>query len=301
MAPKLKAANMPPPEREPSPAVSNNNESLEARLKGIEARLDSLRASSEGNASPASLLGYPLALNPHDFSSNMDMSMLETQGSSEPVVVNSSSSSSSHVSSAADGFVPELPPLHEALPVIECYFRDFNSILPLHHQPTFMKLLHRCYSGGVAQPQQRQKVEFALVHSVLAIGYRLQPGADDTAFMGGGGAVTPNPFAEDKSQQCLRDCGRLLHDFVTRDEDTLGIQVLLAMVVLHLTNGDEKLASMLISAAMRLAHSLQLHTSASDVSFTLQEAQQRHNIFWICYCLDKVWEGKVMPPLAQHD
>ncbi|KAK7932366.1 hypothetical protein PG985_003078 [Apiospora marii] len=309
MAPKLKPpADVPPPEREPrTHHAANNNESLEARLKGIEARLDSLGASSAGDASLASLLGYPPTINPHDFSSNMDMSILETPNGAEPVIGNSSSNnSSSHASPAGDSFFPELPPLHEALPVIECYFQEFNSILPLHHQPTFMRLLHRCYSGGGGveqQQQQRQKVEFALVHSVLAIGYRLRPGVadNDTFVMGSGGAAIPNPFAEDKSQQYLQACGRLLHDLVTRDEDTLGIQALLAMVVLHLANGDEKLASMLISAAMRLAHSLQLHTSASDVSFPLHEAQQRHNIFWICYCLDKDTSLRTITPSVQLD
>lgn len=294
MAPKLKPAGGPPLDQEPTPHTSSNsNEGLEARLKGIEARLDSLGATAGGNASLASLLGYSPVTNPYDFSSSIDPSMLETPDSTEPLAVNNNSS---NASSVADGFFPELPPFQEALPVIESYFEDFNSILPLHHQPTFMKLLHRCYSGGaVAQqpPQQhRQKAEFALVHSVLAIGYRLRPDDDEDsiAAMGGGSAAAmmPNPFAEDKSQQCLQNCGRLLHDLVTRDEDALGIQVLLAMAVLHLADGDDKLASMLISAVMRLAHSLQMHTRASDEPFPLYEARQRHNIFWICYCLDKV-------------
>ncbi|KAK8131469.1 fungal-specific transcription factor domain-containing protein [Apiospora sp. TS-2023a] len=314
MAPKPKPADVPPPPPDQEPRLLHNtsdaNESLEARLKGIEARLDSLGASSGGaDASLASLLGYPPSVvNPLDFSTNVDLSMLETEGSSsEPVVVvgNSSGSNSSHTSSVADGFFPELPPLHEALPIIERYFQDFNSALPLHHEPTFMKLLHRCYSGGggggIEQPRQRQKVEFALVHSVLAIGYRLRlrpSGADDTA---AAAMPPPNPFAEDKSQQCLQNCGRLLQDLVTWDEDTLGIQVLLAIIILHLANGDDKLASMLISAAMRLAHSLQMHTEASDVSFPLHEAQQRHNIFWICYCLDKDISLRTITPSVQQD
>ncbi|KAK8052801.1 transcriptional regulator [Apiospora saccharicola] len=307
MAPKPKTADVPPPPSQ-EPRLHNTpnaNESLEARLKGIEARLDSLGASSGGgDASLASLLGYPPPIinpGPLDFSSNVDLSMLETEGSSsEPVVVGNSSSSgssSSHASSGVDGVFPELPPLHEALPVIERYFQDFNSALPLHHEPTFMKLLHRCYSGGVEQHQQRQKVEFALVHSVLAIGYRLRPSGAD----GNSAAMPPNPFAGDKSQQCLQSCGRLLQDLVTWDEDALGIQVLLAIVVLHLADGDDKLASMLVSAAMRLAHSLQMHTEASDVAFPLHEAQQRHNIFWICYCLDKDISLRTITPSVQLD
>ncbi|KAK7975666.1 hypothetical protein PG989_014129 [Apiospora arundinis] len=282
---------------------NSHDQSLEARLKGIEARLDSIGAAAGGDSSSlASLMGYSPMIDAHDFSSNVvDMNIFEPSYVSEPVVTSSGSGASS---TGADGF-PELPPLHEALPVIETYFDDFNGVLPLHHQPTFMKLLHRCYSGP---EQQRQRVEFALVHSVLAIGYRLRPnnntdgGVDDG---GGGGGIfvdTTVPyyrFAEDRSQQCMRNCERLLNDLVTRDEDTLGIQALLALVVLHLSNGDDKSASMLISAAMRLAHSLQIHTKSSDSSFPLREAQQRHNIFWICYCLDKDISLKTSTPSVQ--
>ena len=250
------------------------NESLESRVKAIEARLDSLGASGGGNPSLAPLLGYSPIINPQGFSSSMEMSMLEPPYCAEPI-----SSSSGNASSVSDGF-PELPPLHEALPVIETYFNDFNIALPLHHQPTFMKLLHRCYSGP---ENQKQRVEYALVHSVLAIGYRLRSGMDDIFIDGGF-----YPFAENESQLYFRNCERLLNDLVTRDEDTLGVQVLLALVVLHLANGDAKSAAMLISAAMRLAHSLQMHTRTSDDSFPLHEAQQRHNIFWICYIMDKV-------------
>ncbi|KAK8120744.1 hypothetical protein PG999_004864 [Apiospora kogelbergensis] len=217
----------------------------------------------------------------------MEMSMLEPPYCAEPI-----SSSSGNASSVSDGF-PELPPLHEALPVIETYFNDFNIALPLHHQPTFMKLLHRCYSGP---ENQKQRVEYALVHSVLAIGYRLRSGMDDIFIDGGF-----YPFAENESQLYFRNCERLLNDLVTRDEDTLGVQVLLALVVLHLANGDEKSAAMLISAAMRLAHSLQMHTRTSDDSFPLHEAQQRHNIFWICYIMDKDISLKTSTPSVQLD
>ncbi|KAK7943736.1 transcriptional regulator [Apiospora aurea] len=208
---------------------------------------------------------------------------------------NSSNASSLDV----DGSFPELPPLHGALPIIETYFRDFNSVLPLHHEPTFMKLLHRCYSGGAEQKSRR--AEFALVYSVLAIGYRLRPNTGS----GGDGIFTAaavmGPFAEDKSQKCLRNCERLLSELVTRDEDTLGIQALLGLVVLHLANDDEKPAAMLISAAMRLVHNLQMHTRTSDTSFSLREAEQRHNVFWICYCLDKHISLRTSTPSLQPD
>ncbi|KAK8085260.1 fungal specific transcription factor domain-containing protein [Apiospora hydei] len=298
MAPKLKLAGR---DHESQTSHTNNNESLEARLKGIEARLDSLGTPYGGDASLASLLDYPPIINnPHAFSSNaMDMSMPETSYASEPAAVGSDSSSSGNASFLdVDGSFPELPPLHEALPVIETYFRDFNSVLPLHHEPTFMKLLHRCYSGG-AEPKSR-RAEFALVHSVLAIGYRLRPNPES----GGGvfmATAVMHPFTGDKSQKCLRNCERLLSELVTRDDDTLGIQALLGLVVLHLANGDEKSAAMLISAAMRLVHNLQMHTRTSDTSFPLREAEQRHNVFWICYCLDKDISLRTSTPSLQLD
>jgi hypothetical protein len=169
----------------------------------------------------------------------------------------------------------KLPPLQEILPVIEAYFKDFNNVIPLFHQSSLMKMMNDFYSGATKAP----KVVWAVINTVLGIGYRIMSiEADSIQYR----------IFEGKCQECVANVQKVLDGLVTRDEDTLGVQVILGLIVIRQANADSRPASVLISTAVRLAHRLQLHTRASHSSFAPYEANQRDNIFWICYFLDKV-------------
>lgn len=101
-------------------------------------------------------------------------------------------------------------------------------------------------------------------------------------------AVQYDFSAEGKSQDYTINTQKCIDDFMMRDDDILGIQGLLSLVILHQASPNSRPAFMLISTAIRLAHHLQLHTRSSHSNVSLEEGRQRDNIFWICYLLDKV-------------
>lgn len=170
-----------------------------------------------------------------------------------------------------------LPPIEEILPVVDHYFVTYNTVIPLFHQPTFMKMLNAWYNHG----NSRDKPTWAAVQIVMALGYRTpRPGTLETA-----------PSQVHMANQCLRNAQSIVSELVTREEDLLGIQILLGIVMLFQNSRDPKPASVIIGTAVRLAHRLQLHSNDATQYFTPDEAEQRSRVFWIAYTLDKVSRG----------
>lgn len=128
-------------------------ESLEARLARIESKLDSIGAQNV--VSLDGLLG------------NQTLSA-DTQSSDHPQL-SAGSLAPLTPESLNDQNTLAIPPLQEILPTIDSYFRDFNCVMPLFHQASFMRLLHEFYS----KVERRSKVSWGIINSVLALGSRM--------------------------------------------------------------------------------------------------------------------------------
>lgn len=59
-----------------------------------------------------------------------------------------------------------LPPFQQALPMIEMFLNNLNSILPLFNASTFLRLVGECCSHT---PRQRDPVAWAAINVVLAL------------------------------------------------------------------------------------------------------------------------------------
>lgn len=168
----------------------------------------------------------------------------------------------------------QLPPLSEILPVIDHYFNSYNTITPLFHKQTFMSMLNNWYS----RPSTRDRVIWSAVQIVMASGYRSPQLASF------GGLTTQIK----KADECLRNAQSTVSELVTREEDLLGVQILLGIVNLFQNSRDPKPASVIIGTAVRLAHRLRLHSNQAAELYSAAEAEQRSRVFWIAYMLDKV-------------
>ncbi|KAM5353584.1 hypothetical protein ACJ41O_000234 [Fusarium nematophilum] len=180
-----------------------------------------------------------------------------------------------------------LPPLDEVLPTIDHYFSTFNGVIPLFQQTVFMRVLHSWYS----QPSSRDRATWAAIQIVLALGYRTPQLAS-----------TENPTVQiDRADACLRNAQTVVSELVTRDQDLLGVQILLGIVMLFQNSRDPKPASVIIGTAVRLAHRLRLHSHEAAELFPAAEAEQRSRVFWIAYTLDKDISLRANTPSSQFD
>ncbi|KAK1982995.1 fungal-specific transcription factor domain-containing protein [Colletotrichum cereale] len=183
---------------------------------------------------------------------------------------------------------PKLPPLEDMMPVIEEFFGQYNTIMPLFDQGTFMRMLSDWYSPS----SQQSPAVWAAINIVMALGYRCslkEPGDFQT-------------LADDqKVLQHMRNVQSAVSDLVTREEDLLGVQVLVGMVVLFQGTKDPKPASVLIGTAIRLAHRMQLHDKESMRFFPPEVARQRSRVFWMAYIMDKDISLRAKTPSFQLD
>lgn len=170
---------------------------------------------------------------------------------------------------------PKLPPLEEIMPIIDEFFNRYNCVMPLFDPPTFMRMLSNWYVPSSGQ----STAVWAAVNIAMALGYRCtlkEQGSLDAL------------VDDQKVMYHMRNVQSVVSDLVTREEDLLGLQVLLGMVVLFLGTKDPKPASVLIGTAVRLAHRMHLHDKESLQYFSPEVSRQRARLFWITYIMDKV-------------
>ncbi|GAW25870.1 putative fungal specific transcription factor domain-containing protein [Rosellinia necatrix] len=151
-----------------------------------------------------------------------------------------------------------------------------------------MRLLNDYYKpyGG------KTRIYGAVINVVLSLGYHIQYCEHGDAHAG---------FNDVKIKACVNNVRAMLDELMTRDQDTLGLQALLGLVILYQTQPDQTASSVLMSAAMRLAHSLRLESKTVLSELPPQEARQRNNIFWVCYMLDKDISLRTITPSLQLD
>lgn len=167
-----------------------------------------------------------------------------------------------------------VPPLEDIAHVVDHYFSDTNKVTPLFCQGSFMAMLREFYSN----PLSRNRASWAAIQIVLAIGYRAPQGAG-------------MPHEAERAQRAnihLQSAQSVMSHLVTREEDMLGVQVLLGIVLLFLSSSDIKPASIIIGNAVRLVYRLGLHEAESPKHGPAVETEQRARVFWIAYALDRV-------------
>ncbi|KAK3327186.1 fungal-specific transcription factor domain-containing protein [Cercophora scortea] len=180
----------------------------------------------------------------------------------------------------------ELPPKAETLSLLKDFFENFNCMLPLFHQPTFMHLVERQYSSDPYQGSGW----WASLNVVLAIAYRLR--------------VMSNlvPAEEDeKAWGYLKNAMSVILELTMRNTDLLSVQALLGMALFMQGTPNPQPSSLLISTAIRLSHNIGLHKRGTGFNLNPIEIEQRKRVFWIAYMLDKDLCLRSGRPPAQDD
>jgi hypothetical protein len=172
------------------------------------------------------------------------------------------------------------------MPIVNNYFDASNKILPLFCEAHLMRLITSWYSKS----PKRDKVTWAAILVIIALGLRLPAPRNTISF-------TPEEKSEWENY-CMRNAQSVMSELVDRDQDLLGLQVLLALTMLFCNSSDVKPANILVGTAMKLSHRFQLHSSASAEHFTPEEVQERLKVFWIAYILDKVRMKRYFPSIA---
>lgn len=162
------------------------------------------------------------------------------------------------------------------MPAIDHFFEGVNTALPIFNQTAFMKMVTRWFSN---QPK-RDRLSWASILVVMALGLQSMPEGSQNTHQTATG--------ETWLSYCMRNAQSTLPELMSRDEDLVGLQVIVSLALLFQGSVDFRPSSVLLGMAIRLTHRMQLHQKDPGRHYSEGEAQQRSNVFWITYLLDKV-------------
>ncbi|KEF57643.1 uncharacterized protein A1O9_05561 [Exophiala aquamarina CBS 119918] len=178
-----------------------------------------------------------------------------------------------------------LPPLHETLPVIEAYFANVNSAMPLFHEGKFMTMVWQWYSESKVR---QNSSNWAAINVVFALSLwhdlsRRTP--DDDRLM----------------CQCIRNAQTALHASTLTEHSLLDLQIVVGLAMLFQAGPNPRPTSILVAMAVRMAHRLRLHTKNQITQFDASTAWERDRVFWIVYVLDRDISLRLRDPYHQQD
>ena len=166
-----------------------------------------------------------------------------------------------------------LPPWTEAFSLVSEFFAHEHQGFPCFHPPTFMSLLGQQYSGTPSE----NSAWWASLNAVLAISQRrrAEEAEDHSVDEGLAWCYAANAL------------GATL-DILMRNTQLLSVQALLSIAWFFIGTPNPQPSFMLVGSALRLAHSIGLHTANPDSSsWSPIELEMRAKVFWISQCLDR--------------
>lgn len=178
----------------------------------------------------------------------------------------------------------ELPPLEQAMAMVGIFLNSYNSVLPLFHADTLLRLIGECYAQ---QPGQRDPVVWAAINVVFALASQQVPDRSRSQ--------------TDRTMEYLSKAQSIISTVMLGETRLLNIQVLVGMVLVLQTAHHLTPSLILISATMRLAHKLGLHNRAASTHLDLVQRRQHARVFWLAYILDKDLSLRSQQPSVQLD
>ncbi|KAG7416832.1 Fusaridione A cluster transcription factor fsdR [Fusarium oxysporum f. sp. rapae] len=268
-----------------TPAPSSQSETQPDRTTALEERLANIEALLTALGAPQTQPGLDISLSSIDVSGSSNdwgISPIQTPLDVANCQHASISDADSQLTKSAPSDQLELAPLSEVLPLVDSYFRNYNTVIPLFEENAFMRMLLDWYSSST----KRSTVPWAAINVVLAINYRILEGKTmhDHAF-----------------SQSIRNVRSVMSELMMQGQDLMGLQVLLGMVILFQGSSEVQLAIVLTGSVIRLAQSLRLNSKKALAGLSKSEQAHRARLFWLTYIYDREMAQRSQCPYHQPD
>ena len=163
----------------------------------------------------------------------------------------------------------DLPPFDQTLAQVQVFLTEFNSCLPLFDPKTLLRLVIRTYDH---RSQDCDIRAWAAIHVVL-------------------GLTLANKITSRRTNESvashLRKAQSVFSNLLLYEVSLFGVQISLGIVMLLRTYKDPQPAQILMAATMRMVHKLGLHNRMTSANMEPTTVEERSNVFWLAYILDK--------------
>jgi hypothetical protein len=189
-----------------------------------------------------------------------------------------------HISIFSRRVFKTLPPRDEAQLLIKKSFQGFISGYPIFTHATCVKMLE-CYDQSLEDPSW-----WACVNVVLAMAHRFRA------------MKTLNNHKEDREAWgYLKNALAVVTELTMMHPKLTSVQALLGMAMIIQGAPNSRPYSALLSSAMRLAQTMGLHRENEDLNLDLEELEERKQVFWVGFFLDKDLSLQNGQPPTQDD
>jgi hypothetical protein len=177
-----------------------------------------------------------------------------------------------------------LPGKTECRALLGVYFRHFNQLVPLFNEKSFMELID---NASTPTPYKSSGL-WASINVALAIASSV---ATDTS----------GRPPDSEAWGYLKNALAVTNELTMYNVDLMSIQALLGMALFFRGTSNPQPSFSLLSAAIRLSHTIKLHRKCDDSAVSAEENEQRKRVFWVAYFLDKETSLRSGRPSAQDD
>ena len=177
----------------------------------------------------------------------------------------------------------DLPSKDRVLSLIETSFQGLHRAYPLFDKARFMTVFDTL-DTSVNDPDR-----WACLNVVLALTPQFQHWK------------SPDIREDDETWGYFQSAFALVGQLMTMHVTLWSVQALLGMAIVIQGTPDQGPVSLLIAAAMRLAHRMGLHRQCQDPKIGSAEIEERKRVFWIAYSFDKDLSLRMGQPSAQDD
>jgi hypothetical protein len=177
-----------------------------------------------------------------------------------------------------------LPGKAECRALLGVYFRHFNQLVPLFNEESFMELID---NASTPTPYKSSGL-WASINVALAIASSV---ATDTS----------GRPPDSEAWGYLKNALAVTNELTMYNVDLMSIQALLGMALFFRGTSNPQPSFSLLSAAIRLSHTIKLHRKCNHSAVSAEENEQRKRVFWVAYFLDKETSLRSGRPSAQDD
>ncbi|KAH8694003.1 fungal-specific transcription factor domain-containing protein [Talaromyces proteolyticus] len=185
-----------------------------------------------------------------------------------------------------------LPSKDIALQYVNCFFLTFNNAFPIINQDVFNSYLEQQYStnppAGTAW--------YALFNAVLCLGSIRTKGERRRSFL-----IDYTSNCHETGVEYFRNASCCFHDLIFKEANLMAMQAMTLMLFITTSSPNPQPAYVMASAAGNLANTLGLHRSLDGFGLAPAEIEQRRNVFWVFYMLEKAISRNLGRPSVIND
>ncbi|KAG0647263.1 putative transcriptional regulatory [Hyphodiscus hymeniophilus] len=189
-----------------------------------------------------------------------------------------------------------LPSKDLALQYVNCFFITFNNVFPVVDQNLFNSYFELQYSTN----PPASSAWYALLNAVLCLGSIRTKGEREWDLRGSC-LIDYTSVTQEAGAEYFRNACHCFHDLFFKEGNLMAMQAITLMIYIATSSPNPQPSYVLTAAAGNLANTLGLHSSSGGFGLAPVEIEQRRNIFWVFYLMEKAISHSLGRPSVIND